>query len=210
MRPRVNLHGVSKQYERVARRRAQDRARILAVAAEKFAEKGPDVVTLDQIGDAADIARATLYSHFPSKEALILAIATPLLERARELLASAGRIAEPSRAVDSLLDVYLDLFRQHPDGLRVCHAVQVRPMSELPQGHGLFVGMAEAVLERAAKAGILRSDDPRLSARILARTAIPLLESLSGRPDLDVLFRASARGLLLRPRPRAPARESSR
>ena len=54
------------------RKKQQTRQRIAEVAARMFAERGFDAVTVNEIAEAADVAKATLFSYFPTKEALAL------------------------------------------------------------------------------------------------------------------------------------------
>ncbi|WP_212911054.1 TetR family transcriptional regulator [Streptomyces sp. TS71-3] len=54
------------------RKKEQTRRRIAAVARRLFAERGFDAVTVNEIADAAEIAKATLFSYFPTKESLAL------------------------------------------------------------------------------------------------------------------------------------------
>ena len=60
---------------RVARRRAQARQRILDAAEKLMAERGVDGVTIDEIANAADIARRSFYHHFESKYDVLVPIA---------------------------------------------------------------------------------------------------------------------------------------
>lgn len=60
---------------RVARRRAHVRQRILDVAETLMTKRGVDAVTIDDIADAADIARRSFYHHFESKYDLLVPIA---------------------------------------------------------------------------------------------------------------------------------------
>ena len=53
--------------ERVARRRAETRRRIVETAMRLFTERGYDNVTVADITDAADVAKGTFFTHFPSK-----------------------------------------------------------------------------------------------------------------------------------------------
>jgi len=59
----------------VARRRAQARQRILDAAEKLMTERGVNAVTIDDIADAADIARRSFYHHFESKYDVLVPIA---------------------------------------------------------------------------------------------------------------------------------------
>jgi AcrR family transcriptional regulator len=54
------------------RKKEQTRQRIAAVALGLFAERGFDVVTVNEIAEAAEVAKATLFTYFPTKESLVL------------------------------------------------------------------------------------------------------------------------------------------
>ncbi|MEV6771786.1 TetR family transcriptional regulator [Nocardia sp. NPDC051030] len=53
------------------RKKAQTRKRLAEVAFRLFQERGFDGVTVAEIADASDVAVSTLFSYFPSKEALV-------------------------------------------------------------------------------------------------------------------------------------------
>jgi AcrR family transcriptional regulator len=54
------------------RKKEQTRRRIQAAALELFAERGFDAVTVNEIAEAAEVAKATLFAYFPTKESLVL------------------------------------------------------------------------------------------------------------------------------------------
>jgi AcrR family transcriptional regulator len=58
---------------RLDRRKQKTRAAMIAAAMRLIHERGYDAVTMEQIAEAADVARGTLYNHFPVKEALVAA-----------------------------------------------------------------------------------------------------------------------------------------
>ncbi len=60
---------------RVERRRARVRKRILRVAEELTRVRGVDVVTIEDITEAADVARRTFYHYFESKNDVVVPIA---------------------------------------------------------------------------------------------------------------------------------------
>ena len=56
---------------RRSRKRQQTADRIVSAAFTLFATRGYAAVTMEQIAAAADVAKGTLYNHFPVKEALV-------------------------------------------------------------------------------------------------------------------------------------------
>jgi AcrR family transcriptional regulator len=60
----INNHGL----DRRARKRLATRQTISDVATRLFMERGFDRVTIDEIADAADVGRMTVFNHFPRKE----------------------------------------------------------------------------------------------------------------------------------------------
>lgn len=102
---------------RRARKRQQTADHLAATAFELFAAHGYDNVTMEQIAAAADVAKGTLYNHFPVKEALIrhrfhadLAAAMPTLFA--ELQALPGCIAR-LRGFLHATAAYSEKFREY-------------------------------------------------------------------------------------------------
>lgn len=56
---------------RRSRKRQQTADHVANVAFDLFEEHGYEAVTMEQIAAAADVAKGTLYNHFPVKEALV-------------------------------------------------------------------------------------------------------------------------------------------
>ena len=54
--------------DRRTRKRLATRQAISDVATHLFMERGFDRVTIDEIADAADVGRMTVFNHFPRKE----------------------------------------------------------------------------------------------------------------------------------------------
>lgn len=96
------------------------RARIIAAAVSAFARDGYDATTMDVIAAGAEISKPVLYDHFPSKQALFLAV----LQSIRDgLLASGERIvredADPEQKFRRAIDAFLGFVEQAPDAARV-------------------------------------------------------------------------------------------
>ena len=80
------------QPDRRERKRLRMASHLSATAFELFEMHGYEAISMEQIADAADVAKATLYNYFPVKEALIghrfrEDMATGMAERASALVA---------------------------------------------------------------------------------------------------------------------------
>jgi AcrR family transcriptional regulator len=90
------------------------RERILDTAYRLFARRGIRAVGIDEVVKEADVAKATLYRHFPSKDALTLAF----LERRAELWTRGWVEAEclrrgstPEERLLAVFDIFDEWFR---------------------------------------------------------------------------------------------------
>ncbi len=90
-RPRAAEKTENQRPGRVERRRARVRQRILEVAEELTQSRGVDVVTIEDITEAADVARRTFYHYFDSKHDVVVPIARA---RTRELNRRIDRVVE--------------------------------------------------------------------------------------------------------------------
>ena len=77
---------------RAARRRDRRKAEIVAVALQLLSSSGYQGMNLEEVAERADIAKATLYHYFPSKDALVAAaletLTNDVLGRLTEQLAA--------------------------------------------------------------------------------------------------------------------------
>ena len=89
---------------RVERRRARVRQQLLAAAETLMGARGVDAVTVEEITEAADVARRTFYHHFDSKHDLLVPIArarTKSLNRRIDRLIE--EVRDPAEAVSIAL-----------------------------------------------------------------------------------------------------------
>lgn len=56
------------------RRKRRTRTAIVSAAFALFAQRGFEAVTVSEIAEQADVARATLFSYFPTKESIVLGL----------------------------------------------------------------------------------------------------------------------------------------
>lgn len=60
------------------RKKLEIRARILETAIELFSQRGLEAVTVEEVAEAADIGKGTIYNYFSTKEDIVVAFMTDL------------------------------------------------------------------------------------------------------------------------------------
>ena len=114
-------------------RKPGGRTRLLATARELFMRHGAANVGINDVTDAAGVARMTLYNNFLSKEALILAVYEELAETTlREL----GELATPGRSEEQRIVAVFDHLdgRSHGTDYRGCPFIHASVQAAEPSG----------------------------------------------------------------------------
>jgi len=92
--------------ERLSLREQQQRLRedvILQAVNSLLAEKGYDLMTVDEVAAMVGIAKASLYKHFESKERLAAAAMVRLLDRTLEIIEALPVSAAPLEKLNSVV-----------------------------------------------------------------------------------------------------------
>jgi AcrR family transcriptional regulator len=173
--------------------RGSARERLLAAADELFYEEGVRTVGIDRVIERAGVAKATLYSSFGSKEALIGAYLERRHETARDQIsdALATRYHSPRERILGVFDVLGE--RITTPGFRGCPFVNAS--AESPSG-GIVeqasnesrAWLRELFLGLAREAG---AAEPELLSRQLMLLSDGAL--VAGRLDRDLRAAAGAR-----------------
>jgi len=135
----------------------RNRARVLAAAADAFAEEGSGA-TLDGIAARAGVGPGTVYRHFATKEALFGAVVVDRIG----VLADEGRAAlgadDPGVAFTAFCDTLV------VEGARKLHLIEAfaaagaRPQLELGDALAALTDTLGLLLGRAQAAGVVRAD----------------------------------------------------
>ena len=181
------------------RKRQAIHQNVLDAAQRLFAERGVAATTVDEIAEAADVARQTVFNHFPYKEALAIELGAENIQqaavRAHALLeAGTPAIEVLQRIAHSILDASIEegecsviVAREllHPDPDRALRAAERVPL----------YGLMEAILLQAREEGDVRADLP---LDIVAKRLCAILTSIvsqimtsdagSAHRDLSVCF----------------------
>jgi len=132
---------------------------ILVAAEDRFARLGFDGTSLQQIGEAAGVARSTPAYFFGSKEALYGAVLARAVARGQEAMALAYTKGDNHRSVEatvqSYVDALLDFLGHDRNFVRLIQREALEDGSRVAEFFGRSVAEAVAALAPAAeKAGI--------------------------------------------------------
>lgn len=89
------------------------KARIRAVAMELFSSQGYEQTSLREIADRVGMTKASLYYHYPSKQALLLALIEPLVDEWRREVEAAEQGPYNPESVRTALGRILDTMIRH-------------------------------------------------------------------------------------------------
>ncbi len=134
----------------------RNRARILAAAAEVFADRGLDV-SLDDIAAHAGVGVGTVYRRFPDKDALIEALFEDKIDRAVALADTALEIEDPWEGFTTFMRGMCRMQaedRGFKDALLGSH----RGRERVAGARERIAPRAMKLLTRAQEAGAIRSD----------------------------------------------------
>ena len=134
----------------------RNRARILAAAAEVFAERGLDV-SLDEIAAHAGVGIGTVYRRFPDKDALIDALFEEKIDRAVELADRALEIEDPWEAFTTFMRGMCRM-QAGDRGFKDALLARDRGRERVAAARERIAPRAMQLLTRAQEAGAVRSD----------------------------------------------------
>jgi AcrR family transcriptional regulator len=173
------------------RKKDETRERIAAVALRLFVEQGFDRTTVDQIAEAADVAKGTFFNYFPRKEALLAALADQKVSEMEHFAEGLLKGRRPVRR--KLLDLVARagaIHSQQRDLSRLLLAeMLVRPMGPMSHVHVRAQSMVRRFVDQGQATGELRPDvDPDRAASVLRGVALgTVLIWLSSDPGTFVL-----------------------
>jgi AcrR family transcriptional regulator len=172
-----------------------------------FDERGMQQAPIEEIAQAAGIARGLIYRHFSSKEELFVLTVTDYLDDlAVELREATDAIEDPALRLERCAGSFADFCGRYPAFLDAALALMQRPARELYESVSESVwlrlgrGIADCVdqitqaLRNGVEAGEFEIDDPDFVANLLwtqclgamhlARIRVGIRRTETGEPDL--------------------------
>lgn len=180
-------------------RTSEPRERLLRTAATLFYREGIHGVGVDRVLAEAGVTRATMYRHFPGKEALVVAYLDLEDATIRQLFADAVAAGgTPTELLDAVVEgIAQDATRLHTRGCPFINASAEYPDPDSPvravvRRHRAW--FRQALTDVAAGAGVA-DPEQAAAALVLLRDAMLVGGYLDGESVADT-FRSTARTVM--------------
>jgi AcrR family transcriptional regulator len=175
------------------------RERILDASYELFSKRGIRAVGVDEVIERAGVATATLYRHFPSKDALVLAFLELREQRWTKGFIEAGALRRGSNPEERLLAIFdvLDEWFHREDfdsGSFIKVLLELGPDHPAGGASVRYLEQIRAIVRRLAEEAGLRETD------LFARSWHILMEGsivVAAEGDVEAAQRAKAMARLL-------------
>jgi len=184
---------------KIRRRQDRTRQRILDESARRFIDSGFENVSVEDIIEAAEIARSSFYRFFANRDEVLTNIVRPVFEHGLIEL-KAIDTDDPREIMSRILGTYMTLWHRSPDALRVSTRVGGVHFELFQDVHQTFRERLAELLVTVEPSGIFLNGSAGATGRLLARTVVHVLEVYSDKPDFERLFYRSMTGFLLNTR----------
>ena len=155
-----------------AERRAKTREQILDAAEQLFADHGVDGATIDDIAEAADLARGTFYYNFKTKDDVVMALAKRDLRK--QAVRSLKKLDDDGSSIETLRELLAGACRWYKKNRHLAETVLTYPfrnpesMADSSEDESSFRYITLEIIERGQQRGELRDDiDARSLSQIL-------------------------------------------
>lgn len=147
------------------------RSAILQAASRLFARQGYAATSIRQIAEEAGIGKATIYHHFPDKQAVVLELLGRNTEKTRQMLETVKAETDPRHRIATAIEASLRFFSESGDILQIVRREVPGGRAHLQSEYVTFARTYTALLAEALQQGIeqglFRPIDPAEGVRVL-------------------------------------------
>ena len=171
--------------------------RVCDVAAELFIEKSFDAVTVEAIIQKAGIARSSFYRFFNDKEDLLARALIPVFVFMADRVEAIDFDKEET-IVNEIASCYLDTWKTYSYRLLLAASLQLKIYPLVKAHHDRYAMGIYKAMDKLNEVRLLRNDDPHLSAMILAKIGVKMVQIHTNYPYYENSYTNALRGLLLK------------
>ena len=154
----------SSQINRQERKKEETRKKIIETAMALFEKNGFEATTMEQISEEADIARRTLYNHFPVKEAILAEfIGSATKGSGSAIMLRLQQMPDTRTRLIHSFTQQLEMALKQEDIFRAYFAYRMYNKFQLPEDHSIKSGghvFFEEIVKLGQQSGELRTDIP--------------------------------------------------
>lgn len=191
---------------RVAKPTEQRRAEILEAALGLFSSKGFHETTMEEVAQAAGVAKGTIYLYFQSKEHLLLALKRDFMQGLTDAVANivadaiehleAGKSTDYRDIIDDIFQAVVDYHCQRREAVEVVVRQSPSPdlVHEALELEREYLALVTNAFRTGIDYGLVHTEDPEMTAHLVTaaiRDNIATCLCYSEPDDLDRLVEAS-------------------
>lgn len=145
--------------------------KILQTARRLFVKQGYTATSMRQVAETAGIGKATIYHHFPDKQAIVMALLKKNTTNMDETLQLVRAETDPRRCIQVATQTSVRFLFEAADIMQIVRREVPGGREQLQAGYMVFFQeymalLADAV-RRGTEQGIFRPVDPSAAARVL-------------------------------------------
>ena len=169
--------------------RPLSREQLLAVARKRYAASGYAATSMRDLADELGITKASLFHHFPSKEALYMGALNSILTDLKALILAAGAIEGSfEERLDRLAEMATHYVGDHPESSRLLTREILGGGPFMANGGLQTVQITLSGIAAFLEAGMEAGSIPRQDAKQLALSVAGLHLYLFAAPDISSQF----------------------
>ena len=190
---------------RIDRRKREISDRILRAAFDLFLVQGVAATTIEEICQRADVANRTFFNHFPTRHAMVAALAKRLLTDVHDLEVTRVDEPVPARIIGIFDDIAAALMKSTESYREIISELMAGAGHGTHRGLGLHDVFVEMVRGGVARGEVTTRHDPQILADIIISALSGPIGNWTGDQSysLDTDLHNTARAL-------APARPSNK
>ena len=191
---------------RVVKPTEQRRAEILEAALRLFSSKGFHDTTMEEVANAAGVAKGTIYLYFQSKEHLLLALKRDFMQGLTDAVADivadaieqleGGKATDYRDIIDDIFHSVVDYHTSRRDAVEVVVRQSPSPdlVNEALELERDYLGLITSAFRTGMDYGLVHTEDPEMTAHLITaaiRDNIATCLCYGEPADLDRLVEAS-------------------
>jgi len=174
----VNSDNEDKKVQLIEQRREQ----ILAAAKRVFAKYGFRCTKVDQIADALQVGKGTIYRYFQDKKSLFLAVFEQGIDRLRQTIrANVEPIIEPQRKVAAAVKTFFEFFESDRELIEIMMQVRSEFKDDYRRvflaAYSDYIVKIQENLRTGMRMGIFRALDVEKTAEAISAVLQGVLQS---------------------------------